>query len=327
MQRLSLDINPAETQPVLPNFLIAGAAKSGTTSLYYYLKQHPEVFMSPVKEPNFLLASAKKNMNGPGDIRWASQAVKTFDDYLKLFTKGVGKKAIGEASVTTLFHFKQTIPSIHRYIGNPRIIIILRDPVESVYSTYNYMVRQGIETCSFEKALSQEGEKKRMGYTGGWLYKESRLYSGQVRAFQENFSRVTVFLYDDLKRNPAALVQLVYEFLGVDPNFVPDMKHVYNVSGIPRIFALNALFVKPKRLHKMARTMGGAILGKDWWVKLRDRLWSMNLEKPKPIPSEIEQELRHYFRDDIIKLQEYIGRDLSAWLEGKLSTSSGSIET
>jgi len=300
-----------------PNFLIVGAAKCGTTSLYYYLKQHPDVFMSLVKEPKFFSDRAANPGKGPGDALIAQSAVGSFDDYLKLFKKGPGKKAVGEASVDTLFHFERTIPAIQRYLGDPRIVIILRDSVKRAYSAYNYMVREGREKLSFKEALIAEEQRRRDGYLYIWQYGEGGLYASRVRAFQEHFSRVQVLLYDDLKLNANALIQSVYAFLGVNPDFIPDMRHTHNVSGIPRGSILNDLFIKPRRLHKAARTIGGAILGADRWVRLRERLRSTILQKPRPMDPEIEQHLRRFYRDDILKLQGYIGRDLSSWIQGE----------
>jgi len=122
----------------LPNFLIVGAAKCGTTSLYYYLKQHPDVFMSEIKEPRFLSNRAANPGRGPGDDSIVQSGVRSFDDYLNLFKKSTGMKAVGEASADTLFLFERTIPAIQRYLDDPRIVIILRDPVKRAYSAYNY---------------------------------------------------------------------------------------------------------------------------------------------------------------------------------------------
>jgi hypothetical protein len=306
-----------KTTAALPNFLLVGAAKCGTTSLYHYLQQHPDIFMSPVKEPDFLTGSTLKKAYCPRDALAASRAVRTFDDYCKLFKKSMGMKAVGEASVGTLFYFERAIPAIKRHLGDPRIIIILRDPVERAYSAYRMLVRDDWEHLSFADALIMEEKRKQDGYRLMWRYQEVGLYASQVRAFLENFSRVQVLFFDDLKINSDKLMRSVYGFLDVNLDFIPDTSHRHNVSGIPRWSFLNALFVKPKRLHKVARTIGGAILGANRWVRLRDRLRSTILQKPLPMDPEIEKQLRQFYREDILKLQNYIERDLRSWLEGK----------
>jgi hypothetical protein len=115
-----------ETTATLPNFLLVGAAKCGTSSLYHYLQQHPDIFMSPAKEPRFFSNRAANPGSGPGDVGISQKCVGSFDEYLKLFQKSKGKKAVGEASVDTMFHFKRTILAIQHYLHDPRIVIILR---------------------------------------------------------------------------------------------------------------------------------------------------------------------------------------------------------
>lgn len=304
-------------QPILPNFLIAGAAKCGTTSLYHYLKQHPDVFMSNPKEPKFLSGRSTWPGRGPGDDLVERSVIKSLRAYNALFEKAVGKAAIGEASVDTIFYPDYSIPAIQRYLGDPKIIMILRDPVARAYSAYNHLVRDGRETLSFRKALDAEEGRKQSGYRLMWLYREGGRYAAHVRAFQENFHQVLVLLHDDLARDPLSVMREIYLFVGIDPDFVPDMKHLHNIAGVPRIALFDALFVRPKLLHKLVRTMSGAILGADRWIRLRDRVRSINLDKPKPMPLEIASELRDYYREDVRKLQDFIRRDLSAWIKGK----------
>ena len=273
--------------------------------------------MSPVKEPRFFSNLAGNPGIGPGDTLIAQHYVGSFNDYCNLFKNSTGKKAVGEASVDNLRRYQEVIPAIKCYLGDPRIIIILRDPVARAYSNYNHFVQNDREHLPFADALIMEEKRKRDGYGGGWLYRESGLYAHQVRAFQEHFSRVHVLLYDDLKLNANELIRSVYTFLEVNPDFIPDMSIKHNDSSIPRWTFLNNLLIKPKRLRKVVRTIGRAILGSDRWVRLRKRLRSTILQKPQPMDTGIEQQLRQFYHDDILKLQDYIGRDLSSWLPGK----------
>lgn len=301
-------------RPILPNFLIAGAAKCGTTSLYHYLKQHPDVFMSPVKEPKFFSGCRANRGTGPGDAMVEQSVVKSFSEYASLFKKSCGKQAVGEASVDTFFYPEVSIPAIQRHLGDPRIIIILRDPVERAYSAYRYITRDGFETLSFREAVSAEKKRRQDGYRFMWQYQDGSLYVARVRLFQKNFRRVLVLLYDDLAKDAPSLFLSLCNFLEINSEYVPDMKVRHNVSGIPRWPLLHALFVKPKQLHKIARTIGGAIMGADRWVRLRDRARLAILKQSPPLDPEIEQQLRLFYRDDILTLQDAIGRDLSSWL-------------
>ena len=301
-------------QPNLPNFLIAGAAKCGTTSLYHYLGQHPDVFLSNPKEPNFFSGLAVYSGSGPGDDRVAESSIATFEEYRRLFADVRNHKAIGEGSVSTLFHHKRAILAIHRHLGDPRIIIILRDPVDSIYSTYNFMRRLGRETLPFTEALNREEARKQMGFMWVWQYREARYYARQIRAFQENFSRVKVLLFEDLKTTPASVLHSVCDFLEIDPDCDIDTRYVLNVSGTPKIAWFNTLFVKPKRLHKIGRKIGSTLLGINRWVGLREYLMRANLQKPAPMPPEIKRQLKAEYREDILKLQIAIRRDLHDWL-------------
>ena len=298
----------------LPNFLIVGAGKSGTTSIYNYLLQHPSIFMSSVKEPKFFSFGKDRTYNGPGDHLAERESVDSFERYCKLFNNSGSYKARGEASVDNLYFHWNAIPRIKRYLGDPKIIIILRTPVERAYSAYSHLRRDGWETLSFAEALRVEEERKTLGYKWMWRYREAGLYSEQVRAYLANFTRVKIFLYDDLRRNPQGLIRNLFEFLEVDPDFLPETSTRLNASGVPRNAFLNALFVKPKRLHAMARTLGGLLMGHQNWVALRERARSLILRKPEPMSKVIAEELREYYRGDILKLEQLAGLNLRKWL-------------
>ena len=137
---------------LLPNFLVVGAGKSGTTSLYHYLKAHPDVFMSRIKEPGFIVAQfIKMPQSGVGDERQST--VGNFSDYCRLFEDAEGKKAVGEASNDNLYHYERAIPYIKRFFGDIKIIIILRNPVDRAFSAYTYLLRDNREFLTFEEDL------------------------------------------------------------------------------------------------------------------------------------------------------------------------------
>ena len=117
---------------MLPNFLIVGAAKSGTTSLYRYLQQHPDIFMSQKKEPKFFSSQFLKfPFVGPGDQNMELSICKTFDKYESLFKYADNIKAVGEASADNLYYYTHAIPLIKKYLGNVKILIILRNPIDT----------------------------------------------------------------------------------------------------------------------------------------------------------------------------------------------------
>lgn len=286
--------------------------RCGTTSLYHYLKEHPDVFMSRVKEPSFFLAQSQPvPEKGIGDD--ARDYCRDWDDYVRLFEKSEGCRAVGEASADNLYHADKVIPHIHRHLGDPKIIISLRDPVERAFSAYTFLISERREFLSFEDGLAQEEKRRREGWRHIWFYKEAGFYFRCVKAYLENFSSVTVCLFDDLKMRPVPLVQDLYRFLGVDPSFVPDVTVRYKASGIPRSQAINRLFEEPSRLRSLARAVGTLLLKEDGWIKWRDRLKARTYARAGMKP-ETRARLEAAFSEDILELQELIGRDLSAWL-------------
>jgi hypothetical protein len=267
---------------VLPNFLLVGAAKAGTTSLYHYLNQHPQISMCALKEPKFFNAQVMKfPLRGPRDHIVVSRMVRTFTDYERLFDNAGGARAVGEASPDYLYYAAQVVPLIRETLGDPRIVIVLRDPVERAYSAFRHLRRDGREPLDFETALDEENHRRLMNWEFIWFYKACGLYHDQVRHFLGHFPRVHVALFDDLLADPRGFMRRLYEFLDVDTSFVPDVSAASNESAVP-----------------VAR-----------WLPRFIR------KNNAPMRDETRARLREFFRDDIRRLAALIGRDLSAWLE------------
>jgi hypothetical protein len=296
----------------LPNFLIVGASRCGTTSLYHYLKEHPDIFMSSIKEPSFILSQfSEVPKNGIGDDR--KKYIGNFDDYRKLFEKAGPKKAIGEASSENLYHYEKAIPTIQKFLGDPKIIIAIRNPVEKAYSAYTFLVSENREYLTFEEGLTQEEKRRQEGWGQIWFYKDAGFFSRRVKAYLESFSHVKICLFDDLKKNSLALAQDAYRFLGVDSSYVPDVRIRYKTSGIPRSKTVNKFFVEPTRLRSLARATGKLVFGEDGWIKWRDSLKD-KLYAEQEMNPETRKTLENVFHDDIMELQRLIQIDLSHWL-------------
>ena len=206
----------------LPNFLIVGAAKSGTTSLYYYLKEHPEICISKnIKETFFFTGKDFKDVNKES-CNYGRYAVTSLERYKLLFNHCANKKVRGEVCVAYLFFYKESIQNIKKILSDKvKIIIVLRNPIDRAFSNYLHHVRDGCEKETFEKALSLEKERKRKKWWWGYYLIEAGMYYDQVKAYLENFSEVKIYLYDDLKKDPLSLVQDIYRFLEVNDSFTP----------------------------------------------------------------------------------------------------------
>jgi len=297
----------------LPNFLIVGAAKSGTTSLYHYLNQHPKIYMSPVKEPKFITSQFLTfPFKGIGDEKVEKNIIKSFRDYCYLFKDVTDEKMIGEASADNLYYYN-AINYIMKYLDKPKIIIILRNPVNRAFSAYTHLRRDNRELLSFEEALKQEANRKENNWEFIWFYKDMGFYYHQVKAYLDNFNQVKVYLYDDLKKVPLGLIKDMYGFLGVDTSFTPDVSIRYNVSGIPNNKFIHKFLREQNILKSIIKPVLKTLISQGERRKIIEKINMKNLRKPQ-IKPETREYLKNLYREDILKLQDLIKRDLSSWL-------------
>jgi hypothetical protein len=298
----------------LPNFLIVGAAKCGTSSFYYYLRNHPQIYMSSLKEPHhFSTQNVDANYQGIGDYR--RPYVKNFEDYCKLFMDVQDEIAVGEASTDTLSTWQTSIPAINDKLIDPRIIIMLRNPVERAYSAYLHLVRENREYLSFEDGLKMEEERIKNNWHGLWHYAHRGFYFHQVKPFLDEFSKVKVFLNEDFNKDPQSIITQTCEFLEIATDYQSPYINVrYNTSGIPRSTALNYLFIMKNPIQRSVRKIAHRVFTEDGWIALRDSMRAKLMVKPKMKP-ETRASLKKVFRDDILKLQDLLGMDLSVWLD------------
>ncbi|NJL02683.1 MAG: sulfotransferase [Spirulinaceae cyanobacterium RM2_2_10] len=300
----------------LPNFLLIGAPKAGTTALHEYLKQHPEIYMSPVKEPNFFAFEGKQpDFCGPRDERaWTNQgSIVNRSDYEALFADAGDAIARGESS-TLYLYVPETPQRIHYYTPDIKLIAILRHPVDRAFSNYLHLRRDGREWLEdFEAALLKSEERAKQYWSPAWHYYQVSLYSEQVQRYQQLFpsERFKIYLYEDWKDNPDHFLRDVCQFLGVDDRFRPDMSVKHNTS--PHVFKNNMLvdlLLRDNPLKTLARTLLPASIRKP----LSTQIFRRNMSQPPRLSPELRQKLIPYFQDDILRLQDLIGRDLSAWL-------------
>ena len=297
----------------LPNFLIIGSQKAGTTSVYNYLKQHPQVFVSPIKETNYFVHVARNPEILPY-VPKASLPVRSLEAYQALFREVSSETAIGEAS-----HLYLTDPCaadhIRRHLPQARLIAVLRDPVERAFSAYWMRVRDGRETRSFEQAVEdeQQGRFEPSLELGGRFYVRTGFYAGHLKPYLRMFdrSRIAIMLFDDLEADATGFMREVFGFLGVDDGFAPETSVRHNASGLPRRGLLLPLLHKNVLTRTVRRVLPEA-LGRRA-ASAQDAWRSRQLSKPAMAP-EMRRALVAEFRDDIRELQDITGRDLSSWL-------------
>jgi hypothetical protein len=299
----------------MPNFLIIGAGKSGTTSLYHYLRQHPEIYMSPVKEPKFFAVEGKKlDFRGPNDDEHMNRkSITDVDAYRALFGGVTDEKAIGEASPLYLYS-PEAAGRIKHYLPEVKLIAILRNPVDRAFSSYLHCIRdRGEPLDDFAQALQEEERRIENGWGPIWHYKNVGFYSAQLERYFDTFRRdqIKIFLYDDLKGDPTGVLRSIFSFLEVGDTRLPDLSVKHNISGVPRSRLVHELLNKPNPIKSAFRPLLPAKLRK----RLNFNLTGRNLVRPQLSP-EVRKQLIDVYSEDILKVQGLIDRDLSRWLEG-----------
>ena len=297
----------------MPNFLIIGAPKAGTSSLYYYLKQHPQIYMSPVKEPHFFALEGKKfDYVGPTEkgINRKGQIITNLEKYKALFNEVSNEIAIGEATPIYL-HNLQAPQRIKHYIPNAKLIAVLRHPAERAFSAFSHLVREGYETLPFEQALIKEKERINNKWLNLFYYQKLGFYYESLKRYFDLFSKeqIQIYLYEDLEKNTVNLVQDIFSFLEVNNNFLPDLTRK-NVSGIPNNRYLYDIFTKKNLIKSIFKPLFTEQLRR----KIYDAVTTQNLGSKPTMSSEIKHDLINIYREDILKLQDLILRDLSHWL-------------
>ncbi len=305
-----------------PDFLLIGAAKSGTTALYRALRAHPQIFMPENKEPHFFaFPPGPLSLGGPRDPERHSQTITDWREYLKLFAHRRPGQLAGEAS--TYYLCSPTAPRrILEALPDVRLLVILREPARRAYANYLHLVRQGFETAdSFEDALAQEPARRAAGWDYFWRYRELGYYHRQLARYFELFphDRIRIVLYDRFRDDPSSTLRSVYAFLGVDPEFVSDESRWVNRSGVPRSRALHHLIASPPTpLRRWAR----------WWLpaearhRLAEAIAGLNLRLPA-LPEATLRELRRSYRQDLQSLEHLTGMDLALWLDDERGEPPG----
>jgi hypothetical protein len=296
-----------------PDWLHIGSGKSGSTSLAVYLAEHPQIYVSPMKEPGYFLAPGKPpRYSGPIDEARVNQTkVWEPDRYADLFAGRRPGQLAGELSQAYL-----TSPvapaAVRNHNPDARIIAVLRHPADRAFSAWAACRRAGSEPLdTFEAAMAAEPQRIADGWAPLWWHVERGWYARGLRRWLEHFPReqIRVWLYEDLRADPVALTREVFEFLGVDPEFVPSTQKHHNVGLVPRSRRLQRFVGTPSA----ARHAIGRFVPPSWRAPIASRVLLAN-ERRLEFDPRTRRELTARYRPDIEELGELIGRDLSAWL-------------
>ncbi|MDZ4728854.1 MAG: sulfotransferase [Xanthomonadales bacterium] len=266
---------------ILPNFLIIGANKAGTTSLHNYLDQHPEIFMSKIKEPMyFALAGRSLATNLPQEEKVLSGGVTILQEYANLFEGAGDAIAIGEASTAYLAN-PSCAKLIQAVIPEVKLIAVLRDPIRRAFSNYRMYCRWGFERRSFKKCIKDELSGKNERLPQGQQYIRLGMYGGAISQYLQIFprERVRIYLYEQFAQDSAAILKDICAFL--------DVSDSYNFDTNVRLHE-----DKPsKNFFEYINVFGS---------------------KGKLLSSDVRV-LKSYYRSDIELLEKLLAIDLSVW--------------
>lgn len=283
-----------------PNFLIIGAPKAGTTGLYKTLRQHPQIFLSQVKEPNFFMQPEFYNK------------INNKEDYLALFANAKPQHlAVGEASVLYLGD-EEAARNIYQAIPDVRMVAVLRQPAERIYSHYIMYLRLKREPLTdFSTVVDIMTGVKDLQTRNNAIYLRESLYAANLKRYLALFPRKQFFisLYDDWRKSPQQVLSGLYSFLNVNPDIdLPAIRD--NKGGLPLFPDFFYFLNTPNPVKTIFRKFFPLRLGK----KIIDSTSQLMLVKAPPMNPDLRMHLTQFFRADILELQDLLDRDLSSWL-------------
>ncbi|MCP4609543.1 MAG: sulfotransferase domain-containing protein [Planctomycetes bacterium] len=281
----------------LPNFLVIGAAKAGTTSLYSYLKEHPQIFMSPIKETKYFAYEGKPTKTFLGTNEHFP--VTTIEKYMNLFEDATHELVIGEASPRYMWS-PVAAERIKELIPEAKLLAVLRNPADRAFSDYMMGVTRREDKREMEDALSEDGHYIQLGF-----------YHGQLKRYFDIFPRdqIKIYLFEELKQDTLSVMRDVFDYLGVDTTFEPDVISRHNVGGTPKNKTLNMLLMKIEHTDTI-KTMAPS-----WAARGYRSIRKKNLGDKAEFSRDLRRRLIDIYRNDILNVQDLIQRDLTSWLE------------
>lgn len=303
----------------LPDFLIIGTAKAGTTSLYYYLKNNPGIFFPVIKEPRYFSygGAESREIIHPVNGMKIEGHVTSLDEYVSLFKNVPDGCLAGEASTQYLYDYENVYNNMLKFYGaetdKVKIIAILRNPVERAWSNYSMHRNSGLEPLGFMEAIQPQTIKARMkdDWPVGYDYLGFGDYCQQILFWKKHFKDIKIYLYEDLD-DPEGVVNSLSAFLSVPAFLDMDLNKKFNVSGAPK--------------NKFATVVSGFVFKKNpvknilkhllparFRYKIRTTLGA-HLLKKESMPEDARQFLVNYYRQDVSKLSELLGVSLEKWL-------------
>jgi Sulfotransferase family len=300
----------------LPDFLVIGVPKAGTTALHSALASHPELYLSQVKEPKFFLTDGPppRRGGGPGDAQTYREHVWRREQYEALFDPAPPGTLRGESTPFYL-HDPMALRRIRTLIPHARLIVILRDPIERAHSNWTHMWSAGLEPIGdFLRACAAEDRRVAEGWSAFWRYRSLGLYGRQLEFLYHLFPRdhVLVFKYRELVDNPAGTLDMICRFLGVTPGLISEVPRE-NVTAHPdRTTGHLALSSLRRAVLSAGWLLPDAVV--DAIVTPVERRLQRNARHRQPLTWQQRQALIPYFEPDVALLEQITGTYFGDWL-------------
>lgn len=296
---------------VKPNFFVVGALKSGTTAMCEYLGRHPEIFIPSSKEINYFGSDLELRLPR-----------LTEEQYLEWhFAEAGVEPRVGDGSVWYLYT-KRAAAEIHAFDPDARIVIMLRNPVDALYSLHSQFLYTGDEDIrDFGQALAAEPDRRNgdripegTSFPEMLYYREVAAYADQVARFLDTFGRgqVEVHLFDDFVRDTAAVYRSILQFLEVDPGFTTRFQVVNPNKEIRNKPVQEFLKTPPSLVRRIGRWV---LPGYESRERLRRRLigWNTRNQDRAPMDRTLRERLTAEFVPEVRRLETLLDRDLSRW--------------
>lgn len=287
----------------LPNFIVVGTAKAGTSFLLKYLSQHPDIYLPKTNEIYF--HSRLEEFSGPYDENIKHKVTGSIEGYHSFFDVSSVKKVVGEIATDYLYSYSNSIRSIKKHLSEDiKICIILRNPVERAFSHYKHMVSKGHEDMDFFDAIKAQKNRKNNRWRWAYQYSDVSMYYKQVSAYLAAFDNVHIIIYEDLLLYPEITINSLYRFLNIKPIHFKNIREKVNVRHFPKYKSIYLASMALDFLEK--KTFGKSVIA--------PKLFELNDKKIR-LKSEDKSLLIDFFKNDIKLLEKKLHIKLNHWYE------------
>jgi hypothetical protein len=299
----------------LPDFLVAGVPKAGTTALHTALSRHPGLYLSPIKEPKFFLTDGPPpTRGGPGDVLTYREHVWQRDRYEALFDAAAPGALRGEATPLYLYD-ADAMERIRALVPGVRLIVVIRDPVERAHSNWTHLWSAGLEPeGDFLRACDEEPGRIAAGWASFWHYTGLSRYGEQLERAFSLFPReqVLVLRYRRLIEEPAAVLDEICAFLGVETGVLTEIPRENVTSHPEQTLAHRAVSLGMRVSDTAGRLLPGTAATAA--THRLERFLQRGRRERQPLGWEQRQALLPRFDEDVRLLGTLLGEDFTDWL-------------